>query len=217
MVSPANTLPPILADAIKGARIKHIPAGQIVLYEGDIPSELYILQSGVVKVFDIDTDGNEKILHLLQPPALLPFAFFSGLENPLYWYYTTLTDCDMYVLDAQEFSKAVEQNGKLGRYLTRNFSNDVHEILVRLSSLNKTMAKDKVRSVLRFLLVCHATERTGGWWRIDFPVNQQFVADLAGITRESTAVVMKELQDEKLLRAPHITTLEIKREAFLDI
>lgn len=215
MPKPAPALPAILQRAVAGARLKRVPAGQIVMYEGDVPSEVFIIQNGIVKMYDIDDDGNEKILHLFRPPALLPFAFFSGLTKPLHWYYTTLTDCTLYVVSADSLRAAISQDGKLGQFLTMNFSDDVHEILVRLSSLSKTLAKDKVRSVLRFLLVCHASERSAGWWRVEFPVSQQLVADLAGITRESAAVAMKELQDEKILRNPRVTTLEIKKASLL--
>jgi CRP-like cAMP-binding protein len=204
-----------LARLLTSARTKHIPGGQIILYEGDVPLEVYALKAGVVKMYDIDEQGNEKILHLVKPPALIPFAFFSGMRDPLKWFYTTLTDCDVYVLPVAELKARTRADPDLAEVLTNTFSSDVHQLLVRLSSMSKTNARDKILAALRFLRVCHATERRTGWWRVNFAVSHQLLADLCGITRESTALVMKQLQTEKIIRNPRVTILEIHRERLI--
>jgi len=203
---------PALDTFFSNVRTKHIPGGQIILYEGDVPLEVYALKNGVVKMYDIDDQGNEKILHLAKPPALVPFAFFSGFRAPLKWFYTTLTDCDFYVLPVAELKKMTRRNSDLSELLISNFFDDVHELLVRLSSMSKTNARDKVLAALRFLMARHATARRSGWWRVDFAASHQLIADLCGITRESTALVMKELQTEKIVRNPRATILEINGE-----
>lgn len=177
-----------------------------------MPQEVYILKSGIVKLYDIDDQGSEKILHLVKPPAVVPFAFFSGMHEPLRWFYTTLTDCELYVLPVAELKALTRANSELAEFLTNHFSDDVHELLVRLNSLGKTNTQDKVLGVLRFLMARHSTERRAGWCRVDFPVNHQLIADISGITRESTSIVMKELSDKKIIRAPKLTTLEINRK-----
>lgn len=189
-----------------------MPSGQIILYEGDTPQEVFILKSGIVKLYDIDDQGSEKILHLVKPPAVIPFAFFSGMHDPLHWFYTTLTDCELYVVPATELKDMTHADSNLAEILTNHFSDDVHELLVRLNSLSKTNTQDKVIAVLRFLMARHATERRAGWWRVNFPINHQLIADLCGITRESTSIVMKEFLDKKITRVPKLATLEINRK-----
>jgi CRP-like cAMP-binding protein len=209
MDSELRTKQSLLDKVFKDAHVKHIPGGQIILYEGDRPYEVFILKTGTVKMYDIDDQGNEKILHIVKPPALIPFAFFSGLHAPLKWFYTALTDCDVHVLPAGDLRAITRKHPEVAETLTNVFSDDVHELLVRLSSLSKTNARDKVMAALRFLLVCHAVERRSGWWRVNFAVSHQLIADLCGITRESAALVMKDLQDDKLIRYPRTTILEI--------
>lgn len=201
-----------LEKITEGRHAKHIPGGQILLYEGDTPLEVFIVKQGVVKVYDIDEQGNEKVLHLLKAPALIPFAFFSNMHEPLKWFYVTLTDCDVYPIPAKELRDMIRQDWRLSEALTTQFSEDVHELLVRLSSMGKSNAREKVVAALKFLMVCHATERHSGWWRVNFSVNHQLIADICGITRESTALVMKDLQTEGVIRNPRITILEIHKE-----
>lgn len=200
---------PLLAEILKSARVKHFPRGQILLYEGDTVAEVFILKKGEVKIHDIDANGNEKILHIVKTPGIMPLAFFSGSETTTQWFYTALTDCDAYVLPEEVLRKAATEHGKLGMHLTNWFSDEVHELLVRLSSLGKTNARDKLIAALKYLAVRHSKQRVSGWYRVVFPVSHQLLADMVGITRESAATVMKELQDEKLVRNPKLTMLEI--------
>jgi CRP-like cAMP-binding protein len=96
------------------------------------------------------------------------------------------------------------------------FSNEVHEILTRLSSLGKTTARDKLAAVLKFLAIWHSVKRSNGWWRVTFPVSHQLLADMVGITRESAAMVMKDLQSEKLACNPRQNILEINLSKLTD-
>lgn len=205
-------VPLILHKVLRTARLKSVPAGQIILYEGDLPTEVFIIKSGIVKLYDTDEQGNEKILHLARTPALVPFSFFSGMKDPLRWFYATVTDCELYTLPAAELRAATRVDGTIAETLTNTFSSDVHELLVRLSSLGKTNSQDKVLAALKFLSACHAVKQRGDWWRVDFPVNHQLIADLCGITRESTAIVMKHLADKKVIRSPKQSILEVNRE-----
>lgn len=185
------------------------------MYADDLPQDVYILKSGIVKLYDIDDEGNEKILHLVSSPAVIPFSFFSGMTDPLRWFYGAVTDCELYTLPFSELSERTRTNSELSEILTHAFSSDVHELLVRLSSLGKTNTQDKVVAALKFLVACHSTERRAEWRRVTFPVNHQLIADLCGITRESTAIVMKELADKKIIRNPKITILEIHKKRLI--
>lgn len=212
-----DSIPNSLKTVLDSARLKHYPKGQIIQYQGDALIEVFVIKSGVVKIYDIDDQGNEKILHLACAPAVIPFSFFSGQQTPPHWFYAALTDCDLHVLAYEQLQQAIETDAMLSVYLTNAFSRDVHELLVRLSSLGKTKAQDKLVATLWFLLRWHAVERKNGWWRVSFPVTHQLLADIAGITRERAAMVMKELQDQKVIRNPRLTVLEICKERLQDL
>ncbi len=206
------TMPEQLTCLIEKAKLKHFPKGQIILYEGDIPDHIFILKSGIIKIYDIDEQGNEKVLHVVKPPAVVPFAFFSNSSAGTRWFYGALVDCDVYVLPASRAREYMRADSELTLYLMSWFSREVHELLVRLSSLGKSSVRDKLEAALRFLAVCHSKQRPSGWYRVSFPVCHQLLADMIGVTRESTAMSMKELQDEGIIRNPRLTILEISFE-----
>ena len=204
-----DAIPEVLARVLEHARCKRILKNQVLLYEGDTPFDVMIIKSGTVKVHDIDEQGNEKVLHLLSSPAIFPFAFFTGSDAATRWYYTALTDCEIYSLPQTELRGLFLANPELAQYLMGWFSREVHEILTRLSSLGKTLARDKIAAALKFLAIWHSLERRSGWKRVTFPVSHQLLADMTGITRESATLTMKDFQEEHVIRTPRATILEI--------
>lgn len=206
-------LPLIIDNALRGARLKSVPSGQILFYENDLPQEVLVVKSGIVKIYDIDEDGNEKILHLVKPPAVVPFSYFSGMKDPLRWLYATLTDCELYTIPYKDFKNLTVKNRHLADMLDSGFSNDVHELLVRLSSLGRTNSHDKVVAALKFLVALHSEKVRGQWWQVTFPVSHQLIADLCGITREGTTLAMKDLSDNGVVRSPKQTVLEINKSS----
>ncbi|HEY8998784.1 MAG TPA: Crp/Fnr family transcriptional regulator [Candidatus Saccharimonadales bacterium] len=210
--------PPALTELLLKARIKRFPTAQILLYEGDSPSDVFLLKKGVVKLHSIDEQGNEKILHLLKPLTVIPLAFFSGEGTPTKWYYTTLTECEVYALPRQELEALMEHDWQTAKCLMNCFSQEVHEVLVRLDSLGKTNIDIKLGIALRYLAVHHSVKGRSDWAVVMFPVNHQLLADMIGMSRESTAIAMKALADKKIVRYRRGTLLKINfngLEAFI--
>jgi CRP/FNR family cyclic AMP-dependent transcriptional regulator len=202
-------MPAALRDRVATARVKAIPKDQIILYEGDRPPQVFVLKRGIVKLYNIDDQGNEKILHLLKPASIMPLAFFSGDSTPTRWYYTALTDCEVYEIPKEALNNLMETDGKVAIYLVNQFSEDVHEVLVRLDSLSKTNVPLKLIAALWYLVACHGISQGKGWWRIPFTVNHQLLSNMMGVSRESTSLAMKSLLDSKVVRNPRLAVLEI--------
>jgi CRP/FNR family transcriptional regulator, anaerobic regulatory protein len=205
-------MPTPLRELLNTAHIKQIPKGQILFYAEDVPLEVLIVKEGIVKIHSIDDNGNEKVLHLVGVGAVLPLAFFSGENVATHWFYTTLTDCEVHTLSRASLQDVMREHSEVAVFLMNWFSSEVHELLVRLDSLGKTNVQDKLRAVLMFLAVRHGVKKRGGWYRVSFPVNHQLLADMIGMTRESTAMAMKEFADEKIIRNPRLAVLEMHTE-----
>jgi CRP/FNR family transcriptional regulator, cyclic AMP receptor protein len=206
-----------IAKLMPHAKLRNYPKGQIILYEGDEPTDLFVIKDGIVKVHDIDDQGNEKILHIVKAPAMFPMVFFLGGNNENRSFYTTLTDAEIYVIPKELVDEHMRADGDLATYMMHWFSREVHEVMVRLSSLEKSNTRDKLIAALKFLGVHHTTSQKGTWRRVTFPVSHQLLADLIGVTRESTTMIMKDLQKEKIIRNPKLTQLEINFDKLIEL
>jgi CRP-like cAMP-binding protein len=191
-----------LRQLLAATRVKHVPKGQILLYEGDVPADVFIIKEGIVKLHSIDQQGNEKILHLLNRMSILPLAFFSGADVATQWYYTTLTDCEIYTVSKRVLDELMAQDWPTAKLLMNSF-------------LGKTNIETKLTITLRYLAVHHATEKRKGWYKVDFPVNHQLLADIIGMSRESTAIAMKTLADKKIVYYSRASCLEVNLDKLM--
>jgi CRP/FNR family transcriptional regulator len=198
-----------LAALLKGKQMREYPKGQIVFYQGDSPPHMYVLKKGEVKMYDIDDQGNEKVLHILRPPAIFPFASYLGHQLEIMWFYTALTDVEVHIISYDELRAQMQKDSRLGSYLLERLVKETHELFVRLDSMSKTTIDDKLVAALKFLGLHHATRRRNNWYRVSFPVSHQLLADITGVTRESVTMAMKQFHERRIVRSPRPTILEI--------
>lgn len=197
-----------LQAIVSEAHLRRVPKSQFLLHQGDNPLDAFILQRGVVKMC-AQTERGEKILHLLRQDAVMPFAFFSGPKQMIKWAYVTLTDCEVFVLPYERLIEKMREDSSLALALMHWFSLEVHELLIRLSSMEQTNVKDKVLAALRFLAERHATGMNSGWRRVSFPVSHQLIASMVGVSRESVTMSLGELQKDNIIKSEQFTTLDI--------
>ncbi len=197
-----------LQTIVQEARLRRVPKAQYLLHQGDTPLDAFVLKSGVVKMCE-ENERGEKILHLLRENAVMPLAFFSGPNQVIKWAYVTLTDCEVFVLPYERMIEKMREDSDFALYLMHWFSLEVHELLVRLSSMEQTTVKDKVVAALKFLAERHSATKRGGWRRVTFPVSHQLLASLVGVSRESVTMSLGDLQRERIIRSEQFTTLDI--------
>ena len=203
--------PPQLKALLDAARHKHVDKNQVLLYQGDSVNEVLYLAEGVIKMYDIDDAGNEKILHIFKSPAFVPLALFSNRDVVTRWFYASLTECDVAAVNRDELDELYQRDPETAAYLMHWYSREVHEILTRLNSLSKTLARDKIIAALKHFATFHVHATRGRWYNVTFPVTHQFLADFTGVSRESTTACLHDLQAEKLIKMPAQSTLQINR------
>ncbi len=177
---------------------------------------MFLIKSGEIKVYDIDEQGNEKILYIMRRGSIFPFSSYLARRSEIMWFYAALTDVEAYVVNYEDLKPQLEQDAQLAVYLLEKVTTDMHEAFVRVASMSKTTTRPKLVAALKFLSVYHTEPGKNGWRRVNFPVSHQLLADMTGITRESATLVMKQLQDEKITRAPKLGILEINFDRLVE-
>jgi CRP/FNR family cyclic AMP-dependent transcriptional regulator len=198
-----------LAPLIKTAQLRRYPKGQIILYEGETLENVYVVRSGTIKIYDIDDQGNEKILHLIPSPAVFPMNVFLADDDEIRWFYGTAVDSEVYVVPREDARALLKTDNVLANHLLTQLAHEKRQLMGRLGSMGKSTANEKLIATLKFLATHHAEDRPRGWRRVKFPVSHQLLADIMGVTRESTTMTVKDLHREKLLRYPRLTVLEV--------
>jgi len=190
-----------LRTLLTKARNKQYGEGQLIFYAGDEVTEALVLTSGIVKVYDIDSKGQEKVLQIIKSPAILPLDCLFAANHPIGWHYAALTNVETSAFSPVELHSEMRKSPDLSIYILNWLAVESHELLVRINGMSKSDVKDKIITLLRFLAVYYSGPLKRGWRRIEFPVTHQLIADITGVARESVTIHMGHLQKEKLVRS----------------
>lgn len=165
-----------------------------------VPSGCYVVQSGFVKAFTITADGNEKPISFESSFDLFPVDFLFGHSTEARYYYEAYTDCQVYHVPRDDFLRFI--NATPGRF-KRLFHYLIDRTLhyhAHISSLEQPKAAGKLVHALQFLSRRFGRRVGKDCTRVTLPITQQDLANLLGLTRETTGTQLKELERQGVVR-----------------
>lgn len=186
-----------LEDYIRQHPTKHYAKDQIILCQDDIPANVYVVKSGFVKGYDIDTNGSEQLLWLGGQGDLFPYDWLFDVVESSQFFYGAFNDCVLYTIERQEFMSFLGLYPKNLLELTRNMAITFNDLIQKLAATEKPKANQKIVHVLHMLAEKFSTEFVDGIGReLEVPLTQQDIANLVGLTRETVAAELKKLKKE---------------------
>jgi CRP/FNR family transcriptional regulator, cyclic AMP receptor protein len=170
------------------------PSGQILLYQGESSRDVFYIQSGYVKVYDINNKGEEKMLLLLGKGDMFPLIWTFKQTSSLLYFYEALDDVEISVMPRDPFESEIRKNHEFSIELLQYFVNRTKELMNRLESIEGASALHKVGQVLAYLAENHSVNK-GTLVVIQPTTTHQLIADLAGLTRETVSIQMKHYEE----------------------
>lgn len=163
----------------------------LIFKPGDKISHVYFMRSGFVRVYT-KTSSGENTLNLFKPLFLLSVMhYFTSLKNNLY--FQALTPVEVYVVPQSEFKKFLRQNEDLSDIIMDFFFNSLLLYLHNQGNIINGNAINKVSSVLLQLTHDYGDFKNDQLI-VNFPATHRVVANIVGLTRETTSVQMSKLQ-----------------------
>jgi CRP-like cAMP-binding protein len=193
------------------------PAGQIIIYDGDAPNLVFFITSGAVKFYDTDSEGREKIMHIGGEGSLFPLFYVFENKDSVNGFYATIDETNVFCVPLEDFQNELKNSSDYAFRTLRWYAEEMDHLVSRVKSLEKSSAKHKVVQALNYLSDQHATTPKGQtkWSRINFPLTQQTLADITGLTRETVNITLKELETAKVARTKR-QVVEINRDMIED-
>lgn len=169
------------AEAVSCLKTKLIKKGQVLLSPGDLKSEAYFVNSGLLRYFSIDEKGKEHIIQFAPEDWMMSDRDTTVFNEPSVFYIDAIEDTEV-VIVKKDFFPAIK--------------NIVPEIL----ELNILMLHNSIRFMqkrLNMLLSATAEERYLDFIKL-YPnltlrVPQWMIASYLGVTPESLSRVRKDL------------------------
>jgi CRP-like cAMP-binding protein len=173
------------------------PAGVNLCRQGEDAQEVFHVEKGLVKLLRLLPSGEERIVGL-RSAGWFVAAAAAILEEPLVATAVTVTDARIARLSAACFRRLLHGNSELSWRIHRMHSLEVYTGLIQIANLSAMEARERLERLLQGLAQCE--ERRNGETRFVVPLRQWEMAQLLGITPPYLCQLLKELQEEGVLR-----------------
>lgn len=186
-----------------GARTKAFPKNQIIQYEGDKLSSVYLVEKGYVKNYTILDSGDTRTLLILGPGDIFPVVFSTEKnwsDYEIRYFYQSLTDVELLALPASDFIHTVETNAEK-RHAYMSFVAAANESMIdQLAAMKQKSAVGRVVHMMPFLIRKMGKRVGPAVYQLRVKLTHQELADLSGVTRETTTTLVKKLERQGAIK-----------------
>jgi CRP/FNR family transcriptional regulator len=173
--------------------------GQILLLKDEVPKGVYVIASGLVKTYTINSNGEERLISIDSKGEDIPIGFTAGLIVRSQYFYEAYRRCSVRLVPREAFLQhMVDDNASLLRRHIR-ITKLLLSTLTRVEALEQSNASDKVALTLLYI-----ADKIGGRFlpqkaRLKLSITQQEIANALGLRRETAGIILKKLEAKKLL------------------
>ena len=191
--------PDIIAELKPHASKRLFKKHSILLYQGEAPRMAYVLLNGIVKVYSINNAGEEQIATFQVEGDLFPAPWIFGKSASTLYYYEALTDCEVLVTPREELRKTIVSRPELLSSTLDYFVTNYTGMLMRVTALEQSRAREKIMFTLYYLLFRYGQETKPGMYKINVALTHGVIARLVGLTRETTTTDLSKLKAQKVV------------------
>ena len=173
---------------------RRYPKKRTIIFQGETPRSVYILKSGIVKVYGITSEGDQRTVTLLSAGDIFPTSWvFSKTETSIY-YYEAASDCLVLAVTKEDYMEALNTNAELKEQTFQTYMSHYIASTMHVYALEHSHARDKLIYILQYLTTRFGEKEEDGKIRIALRLSHQDIAEMVGITRETAAVELHKLK-----------------------
>ncbi len=167
-------------------------SGEIIIKQDAPNHSVAYVKSGLVKIH-IKGPNREKILNIVKAPAYLCLHSTFG-DNVNHFSTTAIERTTICFIDSTTFSKFIHENGDFAYQIIQDMGKGELKNFHNLINNAQKQNLGRVADALLFF-----ADEIYGSNSFTLPVSRQELADLTGITRESTSRIFTNFNNEKIL------------------
>ena len=179
--------------------IVKFPKGETIFLQDEIPRYIYSIKSGIVEASNSTHSGNRQCISFEVVGDIFPKSWAFSKTTKTLFDYKAFTNCELYVIDKSNFLlKLVDDIDFVNRMLSHTISS-LEGARLQVDALEKPNAKLKLLYTFRYLCLLYGKEIDKDIVRIQLPLTQQEIADIVGLTRETTSKELSILKIERVI------------------
>lgn len=178
--------------------------GQIILYAGDVLRNIYYIKNGYVKMYSISDSGEERLLLIFPPRGAFPIfpGALTGEPYEVKYFYQTMSKAKLYVAPQTELARILKNDHEASHLILNYVTEVAGDLVRRVGIIENKDAKNKIASLLPYLLKVCSKETSPGKFRMSLRITHQDIASMAGLTRETSSTQIKILENDGVIEQP---------------
>ncbi|HXH04888.1 MAG TPA: Crp/Fnr family transcriptional regulator [Candidatus Nitrosotenuis sp.] len=171
----------------------------IILYQGEVPRQAYVVLSGAIKMYRLSDAGEEEIIGFRTAGDIFPETWLYGKTTSTLYYYETMDDCEVLTTERSTMLDLIDKNPILQRQMLNYFIDNYTGLLMQVTALSQSRAGDKLLLILFYLMFRYGKENTPGIYTLELHLTHAMVGSLIGMTRETATVELGKLRRKNIV------------------
>lgn len=191
--------------------IKKFEKGEIIIFQGEAPRSAFVVQSGVVKAYNISVSGDEKPVGFYTENSMFPGAWVFQKTPSAVYYYEAFTDqVRLYGVPREDYVDFLKANHDVMFDELERRAGDQLAKSMRLNALQHSRAGDKLIYTLHYLALSHGKKLDQDTTEVTLSLTHQDFANLTGLTRETAATELNKLKHAGIITYGKNTPYQIR-------
>lgn len=184
--------------------------GEIIIRSDDIPQGVFYVKKGYVSLYTIFEDGKQVTFNIFKPGSYFSMMWAVG-DIPNSYNFQALIETSLYRAPKDKVVDFLKENPDVLFDVTRRILVGLDGILTITEHLISGTAYQKIGATLVVLAKRFGRKRQNKDITIELALTHQDIANLCGITRETTSLAMEKFEKKGLIsyNARHIVVKSI--------
>lgn len=189
-----------IADIIPTRSTKRsVKKRSVLIYQGEVPRQAYIVLSGVIKVYRLGTFGEEQIVGFRTKGDLFPESWLFGKTSCSLFYYEALEDSEVLTVEKPVLLDLIETRPELKQHVFDDLMTNYTSLLLQTTALEQSRAAEKLLLMMYYLMLRYGRELNGGMYHVSLRLTHSTLGSLMGLTRETTTMELGRLKRKKIV------------------
>jgi CRP/FNR family transcriptional regulator len=172
--------------------------GEYIIRAEDVPQGVFFLKKGNVRMFTVLENGHEITLNIFKPGSYFSMIW-AMTGRPNQYFFQTMTSVIVMRCAKQEILDFLISEPKILYELTKRLLIGMDTLITQMEYLLSGSAYHRTSSALLLLAKRFGETDPEGSITIKLPLVHHDIANLVGLSRETTSIFLKKLAQNKLI------------------
>ncbi len=171
----------------------------ILIYQGEVPRQAYIVLSGVFKAYRLGNFGEEQIVGFRTKGDIFPDTWVFGKTSSTLFYYEALEDSEVLTVEKPVLMDLVNTNKAVREHMFDYLTTGYTSMLMQITALEQSRAAEKLLMMMYYLMFRYGKQSSPGLYRVNLHLTHTTLGSLMGLTRETTTMELGRLKRKKVI------------------